>query len=77
MQSLSRKLRRNNAFMTINAATKEVEIVERKGTKNYENRMKKERFETLEDNFLKEVTKPSTRMQVRKSKQRQVFCQNP
>mgnify|MGYP003504278611 CR=1 FL=1 len=74
MQSLSRKLRRNNAFMTINAATKQVEIVERKGTNNYANRMKKERFETLEDNFLKEVTKPLTRMQVRNSTQRQVFC---
>jgi hypothetical protein len=74
MQSLSRKLRRNNAFMTFNATTKQVEIVERKGTKNYANRMKKERFETLEDNFLKEVTKPLTRMQVRKSTQRQVFC---
>ena len=74
MQSLSRKLRRNNAFMTINAATKQVEIVERKGTKNYANRMKKERFETLQDNFLKEVTKPLTRMQVRTSTQRQVFC---
>ena len=74
MQSLSRKLRRNNAFMTINAATKQVEIVERKGTKNYANCMKKERFETLEDNFLKEVTKPLTRMQVRNSTQRQVFC---
>ena len=74
MQSLSRKLRRNNAFMTINVATKQIEIVESKGTKNYANRMKKERFETLEDNFLKEVTKPLTRMQVRKSTQRQVFC---
>ena len=74
MQSLSRKLRRNNAFMTINAATKQVEIVEKKGTNNYANRMKKERFETLEDNFLKEVTKPLTRMQVRNSTQRQVFC---
>ena len=74
MQSLSRKLRRNNAFMTFNATTKQVEIVERKGTKNYANRMKKERFEALEDNFLKEVTKPLTRMQVRNSTQRQVFC---
>ncbi len=74
MQSLSRKLRRNNAFMTISAVTKQVEIVEKKGTKNYANRMKKERFETLQDNFLKEVTKPLTRMQVRKSTQRQVFC---
>ena len=74
MQSLSRKLRRNNAFMTFNAVTKEVEIVERKGTSNYANRMKKERIETLEDNFLKEVTKPLTRMQVRESTQRQVFC---
>ena len=74
MQSLSRKLRRNNAFMTFNAVTKQVEIVERKGTNNYANRMKKERFETLEDNFLKEVTKPLTRMQVRNSTQRQVFC---
>jgi hypothetical protein len=74
MQSLSRKLRRNNAFMTFNVTTKQVEIVERKGTNNYANRMKKERFETFEDNFLKEVTKPLTRMQVRKSTQRQVFC---
>ena len=74
MQSLSRKLRRNNAFMTFNATTKQVEIVERKGTNNYANRMKKERFETLEDNFLKEVTKPLTRMQVRSSTQRHVFC---
>ena len=74
MQSLSRKLRRNNAFMKFNVTTKQVEIVERKGTNNYANRMKKEWFETLEDNFLKEVTKPLTRMQVRKSTQRQVFC---
>lgn len=73
-QSLSRKLRRGNAFLTFNQTTKQVEVVEKKGTPNYAYQKRKEWSEFLTDKFLKEVTKPLTRMQVRESKQKQVFC---
>ena len=67
-QSLSRKLRRENAFLTFNEVTKQVEVVEKKDTPNYAYKRRKERLEFLTDKFLKEVTKPLTRMQ------KQVFC---
>ena len=74
MQSIRRQIRRGHAIITIDSATKKLNVVEKRGTSIsfWMSSMKCRSLES-ESNYISNITRPLSKEEIFKSKDRLVF----